>query len=66
VVAVQLQGTTVEQKLARIASASHGVVTRAQVVRAGITAEQVKQRLRGALLREHPAQMLAELRALLG
>jgi hypothetical protein len=36
-------------------------------VRAGITAEQVKQRLRrGTLLREHPAQMLAELRALLG
>jgi Transcriptional regulator, AbiEi antitoxin len=44
----------VEQKLARIASTSHGVVTRAELVRAGITAEQVKQRLRrGTLLREH-------------
>jgi hypothetical protein len=56
----------VEQKLARIAGAPHGVVTRVELVRAGITAEQVTQRLRGTLLREHPAQLLAEQRALLG
>jgi hypothetical protein len=44
----------VERKLARIASASYGVVTRAQLVRAGLTAEEIKQRVdRGALLREH-------------
>jgi hypothetical protein len=46
----------VEQELARIASGSHGVVTRAELVRAGLTAGEIKQRLRtGALLREHRA-----------
>jgi hypothetical protein len=35
-------------------SAAHGVVTRAQLLRAGVTAAQIEQRLRtGALLREH-------------
>lgn len=40
--------------MARIAGASHGVVTRAQLVHAGVSAEEIKQRLRrGTLLREH-------------
>jgi very-short-patch-repair endonuclease len=44
----------VEQDLARIAGSAHGVVTRAQLVRAGITPEEIKQRVaRGTLLREH-------------
>ena len=43
-----------EHKLARLAGSSHGVVTRAQLLRAGITSEEIKQRLRrGTLLREH-------------
>lgn len=41
-------------ELARMASASHGVVTRAQLLRAGITRAEIEQRLRnGTLLREH-------------
>jgi hypothetical protein len=48
------QGSTVERELARLAASSHGVVTREQVLRAGITIDELKQRLRtGALLREH-------------
>jgi hypothetical protein len=44
----------VEQKLARIAGAAYGVVTRAQLGRIGITGEEIKQRLRrGTLLRVH-------------
>ncbi len=44
----------VERELARIAGASHGVVTRDQLLRAGVTPEEIRQRLlRGALLREH-------------
>jgi hypothetical protein len=51
---VQPQDTPVERKLARIAGRSHGVVTRAELVRAGLTAEEIKQRVRrGTLLREH-------------
>ena len=43
-----------EQTLARIAGASYGVVTRAQLVRAGFSPEEIKQRVsRGTLLREH-------------
>jgi Transcriptional regulator, AbiEi antitoxin len=43
----------VERELARLAARSHGVVTRGQLLRAGITNE-IKHRLRtGALLREH-------------
>ena len=42
-----------EQDLARIGGAAHGVVTRAQLARAGVTASEIKHRLRtGALLRE--------------
>jgi len=40
--------------LARLAGKSHGVVTRAELLDAGVTNEQVKRRLRsGSLLREH-------------
>jgi hypothetical protein len=53
-VAVQQQNRTVEQELARIAGAAHGVVTRVQLARAGITAEEIRHRLSsGALLREY-------------
>jgi hypothetical protein len=48
------QGRTVERELARIAVAQHGVVTRAQLLHAGLTLAEIKNRLRtGALLREH-------------
>jgi hypothetical protein len=47
-------GRTVEEELARIAGGGHGVVTRAQLLSAGVTAKQVARRLRtGGLLREH-------------
>jgi len=55
-VAMQPRDATVEQTLARLARASHGVVARAELVRAGVTPEEIKQRVRrGALLREHRA-----------
>jgi hypothetical protein len=42
--------------LAEIAGSQHGVVTRAQLLAAGLTVAQIKSRLRsGALLREYPA-----------
>jgi very-short-patch-repair endonuclease len=51
---VRPQGGTVEQELARIAGGAHGVVTRAQLLRAGVTPAEIKHRLRtGALIREH-------------
>jgi very-short-patch-repair endonuclease len=51
---VQQRDPTIEQKLARIAGAAHGVVTRAKLIRAGISEEAIRQRLRsGALLREY-------------
>lgn len=51
---VRPQNGTAEQKLARIAGRQHGVVTRGQLVGAGVTADEIKQRLRtGALLREY-------------
>ncbi len=44
-----------EQKLARLAAGSYGVVTRTQLLDAAISQEAIRQRLRsGALLREHP------------
>jgi hypothetical protein len=46
--------STVEKVLARLAARSHGVVTRAQLLAAGVTSDEIKQRLEtGALLREH-------------
>lgn len=48
------QNRTAEQVLATIASEAHGVVTRRQLLRAGVTVAEIKQRLRtGALLREY-------------
>jgi hypothetical protein len=48
------QRDTVEQKLARMASTAHGVVTRPQLLRSGISIDEIRHRLRtGALLREH-------------
>ena len=45
---------TVEQELARLAAAAHGVVTRAQLLAAGVTPAEIASRLRkGALLREY-------------
>jgi very-short-patch-repair endonuclease len=45
---------TVEQQLARIATRQHGVVTRGQLLDAGLSRENIRSRVRnGALLREH-------------
>jgi hypothetical protein len=44
----------VEEKLAQIAGCAHGVVTRSQLKRLGITPEEIKQRVRrGTLRREY-------------
>lgn len=49
------QSGTVEQKLARIGGGSHGVVTRRELLRAGVSDDEISHRLRtGALLREYP------------
>jgi hypothetical protein len=51
---VAAKATAVEQVLARIAGAAHGVVTRAQLIDAGVSRAEIEHRLRtGALLREH-------------
>jgi very-short-patch-repair endonuclease len=45
---------TTTRLIGTLAAGSHGVVTRAELVRAGITLDEIKHRLRtGALLREH-------------
>ena len=45
---------TVERELARLATAAHGVVTRSQLLAAGVTPAEIEWRLRiGALLRVH-------------
>ena len=45
---------TVEEKLAVIASQRHGVVSRAELLKAGVTPKEIKTRLsNGGLLREH-------------
>lgn len=47
-------GRTVEEKLARIAGARHGLVTRADLLGARVTDRQITRRLAsGSLLREH-------------
>jgi len=47
------QNRTVEQELARIANRAHGVVTRQELLRAGITSKEIRRRLgTGALLPE--------------
>jgi hypothetical protein len=51
---MQPHGIAVEEKIARIAGRSHGVVTRSQLTRLGISPEEIKQRVRrGTLLREY-------------
>jgi very-short-patch-repair endonuclease len=48
------QGRTVQQVIGELAARSHGVVTRSQLLRAGVTARDVERRLASrALLREH-------------
>jgi hypothetical protein len=48
-------GDTVERKLGRLGRSSHGVVTRVELLHAGLSVDQIRRRLRaGALLREHP------------
>jgi hypothetical protein len=43
-----------DRTLARLAGASHGVVTRAQLLAAGLTLDEIRERLKsGALLREY-------------
>jgi hypothetical protein len=52
---MQAQSRTVEAKLALMAAASYGVVTRRQLLESGITRQEIATRLRrGDLLREHP------------
>ncbi len=47
-------GTTVEREVARIAGASHGVVTRGELLAAGLSAAAIQRRVRkGTLLPEH-------------
>ncbi len=48
------QGRTAEEKVARIASSQHGVVTRSQLLEAGLSAKEIRRRLeRGGLLQQH-------------
>jgi hypothetical protein len=47
--------TTVEQELARRATRAHGIVDREELLGGGLTAKEIKGRLRkGALIREFP------------
>ena len=49
------QSTTVDAAIAELATRSHGVVTRAQLLAAGITTAEVRRRVSsGALIRAHP------------
>jgi very-short-patch-repair endonuclease len=48
------KGSTVERRIARIASRSHGVATRAELLEAGVTPTEIKRRVRrGSLIRIH-------------
>ncbi len=50
-----VQNRTVEQVIARIASRNHGVVTRVQLLTAGISSKQIEVRLRiGSLIAVFP------------
>jgi len=49
------QGRTVQQKSGCFGAGAHGLVTRRLLLRAGLTARQIDERLRaGALIREYP------------
>jgi hypothetical protein len=51
---MQQKDRTVEALIAELASAAHGVVTRVELLRAGVSPEQIRHRvLRGALLPVH-------------
>jgi very-short-patch-repair endonuclease len=51
---VATQSSTVERVIAKLASGSHGVVTRHELLAAGISSDEIAHRVRmGALLREH-------------
>jgi very-short-patch-repair endonuclease len=51
---MQALGRTVERELAQIASAAHGVVTRAALLSAGVTRQEIATRLQsGGLIRVH-------------
>jgi very-short-patch-repair endonuclease len=51
---MQPLGRTVERELARIAAGAHGVVTRVQLLRAGVTPQEIRTRVEsGGLLRVH-------------
>jgi predicted transcriptional regulator of viral defense system len=51
---MQHPGRTVERESARIAGGAHGVVTRAQLLNAGVTPQEIRSRVEsGYLLREH-------------
>src|SRR4051812_39554093 len=51
---MRAKSTTVEQVLARLASRAHGVVTRVELLDAGLTRAEIESRLRsGALIREY-------------
>jgi very-short-patch-repair endonuclease len=52
---VAVKSTTVEGKMARLGGSAHGVVTRAELLGAGVSAAEIEHRLRtGALIREYP------------
>jgi Transcriptional regulator, AbiEi antitoxin len=49
------QSSTVEERLGRIAARAHGVVTRGELLAAGLSDDQIRHRLEiGALIRQHP------------
>ena len=48
------KGGTVERRIARIASANHGVITRSELLKAGVTSTEIKRRVRrGSLIAIH-------------
>ena len=50
------QSKTVEKRIAQIAHPQHGVITRDQLLEAGLSASGIQRRVQeGALFREHPA-----------
>jgi predicted transcriptional regulator of viral defense system len=52
---VQQQSRSIDEEIARIASRSHGVVTRKRLLGKGVTPEEIRQRLlKGWLFREYP------------
>jgi very-short-patch-repair endonuclease len=51
---MRTQASTVEELIARLATRAHGVVTRAELLAAGVTPKEIKARVRkGALIRVH-------------